>query len=41
MPVPRYRIGGEAVADTLSASVDLDALFGVARRPNVATGPTA
>ena len=31
----------DAVADTLSAAVDLDALFGAARRPNVANGPTA
>ena len=31
----------DAVADTLSAAVDLDALFGAARRPNVATGSTA
>ena len=30
-----------AVADTLSAAVDLDALFGAKGRPNVATGPTA
>ena len=29
------------VADTLSAAVDLDALFGAARRPSMATGPTA
>ena len=31
----------DAVADTLSSAVDLDALFGAAGRPNVATGPTA
>ena len=30
-----------AVADTPSAAVDLDALFGAAGRPNVATGSTA
>ena len=30
----------EAVADTLSATVDLDALFGAARRPNAATART-
>ena len=31
----------DAVADTLSAAVDLDVLFGAARRPSMATGPTA
>ena len=31
----------DAVADTLPSAVDLDALFGAARRPNVATCPTA
>ena len=31
----------DAVADTLSAAVDLDALFGAARRPNVTAGPIA
>ena len=31
----------DEVADTLSSAVDLDALFGAAGRPNVATGPTA
>ena len=31
----------DSVADTLSAAVDLDALFGAARRPSMATGPTA
>ena len=31
----------DAVADTLSSAVDLDALFGAARTPNVVTSPTA
>ena len=31
----------DAVADTVSAAVELDALFGAARRPNVTTGPIA
>ena len=31
----------DAVADTLSAAVDLDALFGAARRASMATCPTA
>ena len=31
----------DAVADTLSAAVDLDALFEAARRPSMATCPTA
>ena len=48
-PMFRLETGAEAavdealhaVADTLSAAVDLDALFGAAGRPNVATCPTA
>ena len=37
----QYEAAVDAVADTLSAAVDLDALFGAARRPNVITCPTA
>ena len=37
----QYEAALDAVADTLSAAVDLDALFGAARRPSMATRPTA